>query len=429
MNDDAKYIRSSVINHTKYFSDSLPMIASENLISPMAKEMLITDFHNRYAEGVIGERYYEGNHFVDKVEERAIDLSRKLFGCKYVDVRPISGTVANMAVYFALTQPGDLVSATALADGGHISAASFGALGLRGLKVINYPFDTEIMNIDIQETKRMLNKTKPKVALFGHSTLLFPAPIAELKDVIDDIGCYVWYDAAHVLGLISGGEFQDPLKEGAEVITGSTHKTLPGPQHGLILANPRDAEMEKALDKGVFPGVTSNHHLHAMAALAVCLAEHVEFGREYSSQIISNAKALGQALFERGVKVLCPDLGFTRSHILLLDLSENGGGQDNARRLASANIVVNKNLLPWDRSAKRPSGIRIGTQELTRIGMKEKDMDTVAGFFERLIMRKENPKSVSEEVRRFKSEFKTIQYCFESGYPAYDFERICGSGD
>jgi len=429
MNEDSEYIRSAVMNHTKYFSDSLPMIASENLISPMAKEMLITDFHNRYAEGVVGERYYEGNHFVDRVEERAIDLACKLFGCEYADVRPISGTVANMAVYFALTEPGDLVSATALADGGHISAAPFGALGLRGLKVISYPFDSEIMNIDVPETKRMLRKTRPKAALFGHSTLLFPPPIEELKDVLEEIGCYIWYDAAHVLGLIGGGEFRDPLKEGVEVITGSTHKTLPGPQHGIILANPKDAEMEKALDKGVFPGVTSNHHLHAMASLAVCLAEHLEFGREYSRQIVSNARALGQAMFERGIKVLCPDLGFTSSHILLLDLSENGGGQDNARRLASANIVVNKNLLPWDRSAKRPSGIRIGTQELTRIGMKEKDMDTVAGFFERLIMNKESPKSVSEEVRRFKSDFSTIRYCFESGHPAYGFERICRNGE
>ncbi|HDP96356.1 MAG TPA: hypothetical protein ENN25_01510 [Euryarchaeota archaeon] len=294
---------------------------------------------------------------------------------------------------------------------------------------MSYPFDSEIMNIDVPETKRMLRKTRPKAALFGHSTLLFPPLIEELKDVLEEIGCYIWYDAAHVLGLIGGGEFRDPLKEGVEVITGSTHKTLPGPQHGIILANPRDAEMEKALDKGVFPGVTSNHHLHAMASLAVCLAEHLEFGREYSRQIVSNARALGQAMFERGISVLCPDLGFTSSHILLLDLSENGGGQDNARRLASANIVVNKNLLPWDRSAKRPSGIRIGTQELTRIGMKEKDMDTVAGFFERLIMNKENPKSVSEEVRRFKSDFSTIRYCFESGHPAYGFERICRNGE
>jgi len=424
MNKDAKVVRQAVMDHTRFFSDSIPMIASENLLSPLAREMLISDFHNRYAEGTVGKRYYEGNKFVDVVEAKAIELSRKLFNCKYADVRPTSGTVANLAVYFALAKPGDVISTHALADGGHISAASFGALGLRGLKAVSYPFDPKIMNIDVQKTKRMLKKTRPKVALFGMSAYLFPTPIHELKDVLEDIGCPVWYDAAHVLGLIGGGMFQDPLREGVDVISASTHKTLPGPQHGIILANPKSDAMAKSLERGVFPGVTSNHHLHSVAALAVSLAEHLEFGKAYSRQIVRNAKALGQAFHERGITVLCSDLGFTESHILLLDVCANGGGEDIAKRLVNANIVVNKNLLPSDRSAKDPSGIRLGTQELARIGMKEKDMVDVAEFFRRIVIKKEDPKKVAEDVREFKKDFTKIQYCFAAGSPAFGYTKL-----
>lgn len=424
MNQDAKLVRQAVIDHTRFFSDSIPMIASENLISPLAKEMLVSDFHNRYAEGTVGKRYYEGNKFVDIVEAKAIELSKKLFECGFADVRATSGTVANLAVYFALAKPGDVVSTHALADGGHISAAGFGALGLRGLKAVNYPFDTKIMNIDVQKTKRMLKKTKPKVALFGMSAYLFPTPIRELKDVLDNIGCPVWYDAAHVLGLIGGGVFQDPLREGVDVISASTHKTLPGPQHGIILANPKGDAMARSLERGVFPGVTSNHHLHSVAALAITLAEHIEFGSDYSRQIVANAKALGQALHERGIRVLCSDLGFTESHILLLDVSANGGGEDIAKKLVNSNIVVNKNILPSDRSARRPSGIRLGTQELTRIGMKEKDMADIAEFFRRAVVKKEDPKKVAANVKEFKKNFTKIEYCFNAGTPAFDYLKI-----
>jgi glycine hydroxymethyltransferase len=403
------------------------MIASENLISPLAKEMLITDLHNRYAEGTVGKRYYEGNKFFDSVESKTTDLAKKLFDCTYADVRPISGTVANLAVFFALAKPGDVISTTALADGGHISMAAFGALGIRGLKAVNYPFDAKTMCIDVPKTRRMLKKTKPKVTLFGMSAFLFPTPIKELKDVLDDLNCPVWYDAAHVIGLIGGGIFQDPFREGVDVISASTHKTLPGPQHGIILSNPKNDAMARSLERGVFPGVTSNHHLHSVAALGITLAEHIEFGKEYARQIVANAKSLGQAFHERGVNVLCPDLGFTESHILLLDVAKNGGGDDVAKRLAAANIVTNKNMLPTDRSARRPSGIRLGTQELTRIGMKEKDMAEIAEFFRRIVLKKEDPKKVGADVREFKKNFMKIYYCFNEGTPAYDYLHICGS--
>lgn len=424
MNEDVAFIQEQVDRHHAWFSESLPLIASENLISPLAREMLLTDFQDRYAEGLPGERYYQGNVFVDAVETRVTDLAKRLFRCSHADVRPISGTNANLAVLFALAEPGDTITSVALSDGAHISTAKFGSVGVRGCKTVTYPFNPRDMNIDVNGTIRLLKETKPKIALFGQSVFLFPTPLDELRDALQEVGCPVWYDAAHVLGLIGGGTFQDPLREGAHVITGSTHKTLPGPQHGILLAEPRDDKMTKRLLRGVFPGVVSNHHLHAMAALGVTLAEHLEFGRAYAEQVVRNARALGQALHERGVKVVCEHLGFTRSHALAVDVTDHGGGAEVALRLERANIIANKNLMPNDTSPVHPSGIRLGSQELTRLGMKESHMAEVAGLIARIVMRKEDPAAVARDVVALRQGFQTVQYCFGAGAPAHRRYRM-----
>src|SRR5881409_1676567 len=361
MNEDAAFINEQVDRHHAWFSKSLPMIASENVISPMARELLVSDFGDRYAEGLPHERYYQGNVFVDEVEERVVALAKKLFRVRHMDPRLISGTVANMAVYFALLEPGDIMTSVALSHGAHISSAKFGAAGMRGVNNVNYPFDVDRMNIDVDGTAKLLRLVKPKVAAFGQSVFLLPTPLRELQDAFQEAGCHVWYDGAHVMGLIAGGQFQDPLHEGADVLTGSTHKTLPGPQHGILLSDSEDEKFIKRLLRGVFPGVVSNHHLHAMAALGITLAEHLEFGREYAHQTVRNARALGQGLYERGVRVACEHLGFTESHALAVDVSENGGGAEVALRLERANIIANKNLMPKDTSPVHPSGIRLGS--------------------------------------------------------------------
>ncbi len=221
------------------------------------------------------------------------------------------------------------------------------------------------------------------------------------------------------MGLIAGGKFQDPLREGAEVISGSTHKTLPGPQHGVLLANPRDEKMEKRLLRGVFPGVVSNHHLHSMAALGVALAEFEAFGREYADHVVRNAKALGQALHERGMKVLGEHLGFTESHTIAMDVSREGGGARVSLDLERANIITNKNLLPKDESPVNPSGIRLGSQELTRLGMRESDMGDVAHLIWRVAAKKEAPEKVARDVASLRAQFKTVRYCFHDREEAY----------
>ncbi|MCI4348914.1 MAG: serine hydroxymethyltransferase [Thermoplasmata archaeon] len=419
-------IREAVRRHTVRFERAIPLIASENLLSPYAKELLISDFHSRYAEGLPGERYYEGNEEVDRVERICLDLARRLFRCSFADVRPVSGTVANLAVLKALAEPGDLVGSTQLANGAHISSASFGAFGLRGVKPIHYAWDPERMTIDVPKTRAILLDARPKLCLFGLSLFLFPMPLEELRPTLEEIGARGWYDAAHVLGLIAGGEFQDPLREGCEVLSASTHKTLPGPQHGILLAETKDQAVEKRLASGAFPGVTSNHHLHTMAGLAVALAEHLAFGRAYASQTVRNARALAQALHERGFDVLAEPLGFTRSHTIAVRVAREGGGEAAARKLADAGIITNKNLLPGDTSSKHPGGVRLGTPEVTRVGMKEREMVRIAELFDDLLHKDRPAADVLAAAGELKSGFTTVQYCFGAGEAAYRYYDLVG---
>jgi glycine hydroxymethyltransferase len=422
----AQFIRSSTRKHNAWFRESLPLIASENVLSPVAREVMNSDLHNRYAEGLPGKRYYQGNIFMDDIERACEELAHEVFDCRFADVRSVSGTVANLAVLMALAKPGDKMTAVSLSDGGHISHAKIGALGVRGIRAHNYPFDKNRMNIDPDGTRRLLREVKPKVALFGQSVYLFPTPLAELRDTFREIDCAVWYDAAHVLGLIAGKRFQDPLREGVDVISGSTHKTLPGPQHGMIISDVVKEGLESRLRRGVFPGVTSNHHLHSVAALAVTLAETKEYGEAYADQTIRNAKALAQALYERGFDVLCEENGFTESHTLVVDVEEHQGGAKVAKTLEDANIIVNKNLLPWDDDPVRPSGIRIGSQEITRLGMKEKEMAEVAELIHKTVSRSAPSEEVRASVREFKSGFTKVHYCFFEGEEAYDYPSYDG---
>ena len=419
-------IRSTVRAHSVRFERAIPLIASENLLSPYAKELLISDLHSRYAEGLPGDRYYEGNEQVDEVENVCLDLARRLFRCSFADVRPISGTVANMAVLKALAAPGDPVGTSRLADGAHIPSASFGAFGLRGVKPTYYAWDPERMTIDVEKTRAILRAERPKLCLFGLSLFLFPLPVAELRATLEEIGAVGWYDGAHVLGLIAGGEFQDPLHEGAQVLSASTHKTLPGPQHGILLGETDDEELRRKLQSAAFPGVTSNHHLHAMAALGVALAEHLAFGRSYARQVVRNAQALGQALHERGFDVLGADLGFTKSHTLAVRVQTEGGGEAVARQLAQVGVITNKNLLPGDKSPKHPQGIRIGTPEVTRVGMKEKEMVQIAGLLDDLLHRGKDATEVARAAAELKAGFTTLQYCFGAGEAAYRYYDLVG---
>ncbi|HEX2066739.1 MAG TPA: aminotransferase class V-fold PLP-dependent enzyme, partial [Candidatus Thermoplasmatota archaeon] len=226
----ADAVRAAAQRSTRLFRDGLPMIASENIVSPRVAEMLVTDLHGRYAEGLPGKRYYQGCGDFDTVEALGMDLARQVFRCAFANLQATSGTTANLAVLKALTKPGDPITAVATADGGHISHANMGAVGMRGLDLHTYPWDAERMEPDVDASARLIRERKPRLALFGQSMFLFPTPLKELAEVAHEVGATVMYDGAHVMGLVAGGRFQDPLREGADFMTGSTHKTLPGPQ-------------------------------------------------------------------------------------------------------------------------------------------------------------------------------------------------------
>jgi glycine hydroxymethyltransferase len=400
------------------------MIASENAMGPIATEMLISDFERRYAEGKPGERYYQGCRYVDEVERKAIELGLRLFGCGYINVQVISGTLANLAAFSAFALPGDTLTALDTNAGGHISHQRIGAAGIRGLKVVHYPYDTENLNIDVDGSVKLIREERPKIVLLGQSLFLFPLPVRELSEVAMEVGAKVIYDGAHVLGLIAGRRFQDPLEEGADVLTGSTHKTFPGPQGGIILGN-LDEKGAKRMDSAVFPGLVSNHHLHRLAALAVTMAEELHFGEAYADQIIRNAKVLAQRMHELGFKVLGERLGFTQSHQIAVDVKDLGGGTEVAELLERCGIIVNKNMLPYDdpKKPRNPSGLRIGVQELTRCGMREKEMEQVAGLFNEAAIDRKDPNAVKEEVNEIRRGHRRVRYCFNE-WDAYRYVKL-----
>ena len=420
--------------HNKWFENSIPLIASENVPSPAVREAIISDFGNRYAEGWPGERVYAGCTYIDEVEVQCMDLAKRLFKAEFADVRPISGVVANLVIYSAFSNPGDVMIAPSIPAGGHISHGKkehSGTAGLvHGLEIEFFPFDPEEMNIDVEKTKAKVQELDkqgklPKIAMFGGSVFLFPHPVKELADFLKGYNIHINYDAAHVAGLIAGGQFQDPLREGVDTMTMSTHKTLFGPQGGLVLAFEKDAD---AIKKATFPGLTSSHHIHHMAGKAVTFAETLEFGKEYASQTIKNAKSLAAELANLGFKVLGEKMGYTESHQTVVNVLDYGDGGKIEADLEKANIIVNRQLIPGDLKAKRnymsPGGIRLGTSEITRLGMKESEMQQIASLIKQVIIDKKDPKEITSKVIDFRKNYQKTEYCFDNKLGAYEYVKL-----
>jgi len=427
-------IFASLEKHNQWFNDSIPLIASENVPSPAVREAIISDFGNRYAEGWPGERVYAGCTYIDEVEIQCMNLAKKLFGAEFADVRPISGVVANLAIYSAFSNPGDVMIAPSIPAGGHISHGKkehSGTAGLvHGLDIEFFAFDSEEMNLDVDKTKAKVEDLSsqgklPKIAMFGGSVFLFPHPVKELADFLKGYNIHINYDAAHVAGLIAGGEFQDPLREGVDTMTMSTHKTLFGPQGGLVLAFEKNAEVIK---KATFPGLTSSHHIHHMAAKAVTFAEALEFGKDYAAQTIKNAKALAEELNNLGFKVLGEKKGFTQSHQAVVNVLDYGDGGKIEADLEKANIIVNRQLIPGDLKAKRhymnPGGIRLGSSEVTRLGMKESDMQQIASLIKNVVIDNKDAKEVASHVLELRKNFQKTQYCFDNKLGAYEYVKL-----
>jgi glycine hydroxymethyltransferase len=398
---------------------------------------LSKDLEGRYAEGEndleghVKKRYYQGQKYITEIENYATDLMKSLFKCGWADVRLVSGTHANLATFKGLSQAAKnrKMVVTPLSCGAHISHDYAGLAGsVLGLENINHVYSINEFNIDADKSADVIRAAKPGIVTFGGSLFLFPHPVKELKAVADEVGAYVAYDASHVLGLIAGGVFQDPLSEGADFITSSTHKTFPGPQGGVILGNAKNPRMEKAVKSiqfAIFPLSASNTHLGRLPALGIAALEMKLFGAELARQTVKNAQTAGQYLCENGVKVLCASKGFTRSHQIAVDVSDYGGGKKVAQELEDANIILNKNLLPYNDQNDRdnPSGLRIGFQDITRRGFREGDIKHLCDLMLSVIKGKRKPSEVKESIIALKQEFQQVKYGFQNVEEAVNYIR------
>ena len=416
-----KRINELIEKNENWRENCLNMIASENVASQAVRKAVASDFGHRYAEGLLGgrddeglqifERFYQGTKFFDDIESIAMKLTEELFSAEHANLVPISGAVANLVAYSALAKYGDTISGLSIMCGGHISHTHISAAGVMGLKDFAYPFDNAEMNIDVDRAKKVVLEKRPKLMIFGGSLFLFPHPLEEMRETADEIDAYIMYDGAHVCGLIAGGQFQSPLKEGVDIFTSSTHKTFPGPQGGMVMCK---SYLKEKVDNSAFPGLMSNHHLHHVAGYAIAAAEMKKFGKVYATQIVKNAKALAQALNERGFDVLCEHKGFTQSHQVVMDVSKIGHASKIAQNFESANMIVNKNLLPWDslEHTKDPSGVRMGVQEITRFGMKEGEMEEIAELMKKIAIDGSDTEKIKNDVVELKKNFTEIGFSF-----------------
>src|SRR5688572_25561854 len=336
--DDVSKVESIVRRQNDWrLAETINLIASENVLSNRARALLPSDFNHRYAEGHPGARYYEGTQQIDLVEAEVRERMGRLFRCSRVEVRTISGTNANDVVFAALVKHGAPVVVNSLPVGGHISHQAIGGMGKYTREILQFPRLPNGYQIDVAASKDLLREKKPSLVVFGKSLILFPEPLKELAPVARDVGATVIYDGAHVLGLIAGKRFQDPLKEGAEILMGSTHKTFPGPQRGVLMGNLADDAWKK-IDRMAFPGCLSNHHLMTLPPLLVATIEMEDFGEAYAAQIIANAKHFAVSLQKAGFDVECADLGFTESHQVALNVRAYGGGGKAAEVLTANDI-------------------------------------------------------------------------------------------
>ena len=382
----------------------LELIASENFTSLAVMQAQGSVLTNKYAEGYPAKRYYGGCEHVDTVENLAIERAKKIFGAEHANVQPHSGAQANMAVYFALLQPGDTVLGLNLSHGGHLTHGhpmNFSGK-LYNIVAMNVRQDTE--EIDYEEAARLAKEHKPKLIFAGASNYSRVFDWKKLREIADSCGAYLACDVAHYAGLIAAGEYPNPVPY-ADVVTTTTHKTLRGPRGGLILCK---ESLAKAINSSVFPGVQGGPLMHVIAAKAVCFGEALTPAfKEYQHQVMLNAKALAKALQDKGYRLVA---GGTDSHVMCLDLRAKGlTGKVAEAALDKAGITANKNTIPFD--PEKPfvtSGLRIGTPAVTTRGMKEEDMAQVAEFIDRAITHHEDEDylaGVAQDVEKFLEKF------------------------
>jgi len=436
-----KLVEEVVENHAWRQKRSINLIPSEQTPSKLVRFLTLMDPSGRYAEHKIIEAlgeseipFYQGTEFIIRKEGLLIEEIAKFLGCSQVEPRVISGQQANKTVFSALVDYKNRLDNKTelqrlrkvmnhhLGKGGHLSAQPLGALRHYVMRdpvtekpaVINFPIQKDNpYKIDLEETAQLIDEHKPELIILGKSMVLHPEPVAEIRKITDTMEDkpVLMYDMAHVLGLV-GPYFQEPFKEGADIVTGSTHKTFFGPQRGIVAGNmeegTKEYELWETIQREAFPGSTSNHHLGTLLGLLMAAYEMNLYGREYQKQVISNAKAFAKALRDNGFTVEGdPDVNYTETHQVILNVGY-AKGADVAERLERNNIIVNYQATPYDEGFSSSSGLRTGVQEMTRFGMKEKDFEKLAEYMKEIIQDK---KDIGKQISQFRGNFTEMAYC------------------
>ena len=374
-------------------SQCLNLIPSENVMSSAVRSLLSSELGNRYTSR---DNFYMGTRFTDEIEHYGEELARKLFRAERADLRPLSGHIADLIVLANFAKPGDTLMCLSPESGGYPGMWKEGLAGLLGLRTVALPFSKNDRNVRVEQAKEEIRRVKPKLVVFGASLITFPHPVKEIVEVARENNAFVGFDGSHVMGLIAGNQFQDPLREGAYALFGSTHKTFFGPQGGIILA---DKEHGALLQSRIYPAFVDNAHWNRIAALTLALAEMERFGEAYAKQVVCNSQTLAKALHDHGFPVECEHLGFTKSHQTILDFGSYEKGRAVAEKLERANIVAD-------------CVVRIGTCEVTRRGMREKEMLKIAELLKRVVIDNERHEKIRKDVAKLSEEFQETEYCF-----------------
>jgi glycine hydroxymethyltransferase len=388
-------VAAAIDNEARRQHEGLELIASENFVSEAILEAAGSVFTNKYAEGYPGKRYYGGCEYADVVENLARDRAKQLFRAEYVNVQPHAGSQANMEAYAAILQPGDTILGLNLAHGGHLTHGHHLNFSGKTYKIVPYGVTKETETIDYDELEALAEKERPKLIIGGGSAYPRVIDFARMRQIADKVGALFLVDMAHFAGLVAGGAHPSPVPH-AHIVTSTTHKTLRGPRAGMILAK---AEFGAAIDKVVFPGMQGGPLVHIIAAKAICFQEALqpEF-RDYTKQVVANAKVLAQTLADEGFRIIS---GGTDTHLMLVDVFSKGMlGSDAEKALGEAGITVNKNAIPFDTNPPmKPSGIRLGSPALTTRGMKETEMKQVGRWIAEALLQRSDA-AVLAKVRK-----------------------------
>jgi glycine hydroxymethyltransferase len=392
-----KTVREALDAHAAQFDDDgIVLYAGTNVLSPAARSAVSTAVSSRPSMGWPGEKYQVGLDHLDTLEVLAPMLVADLMEGTYAEVRLQSATLANLAVYSTFAEPGDTIAVLPEAAGGHTSHHAQGVPAIRGLTVVDLPYDSDVLDIDYDRLPSFLEEHRPKVVVIGASLMLFPHDVGAVREAADAVGAILVYDASHMAGLVAAKQFQRPLPEGAHVLTFSTYKSFGGPSGGAIVT--RDADLAARISTTVYPGMVANYDAGRLGALAVTAAELSASGPAYATACVTTARALARALDARGFDVAGHDGEFTRSHHVAVDAAPLGGGERAGALLGAAGIYLSGIGLPWQDPSEGLRGLRLGTQEIVRRGFTPDDMPAVANLMGRVLLDGEAPASVRPDA-------------------------------